>query len=247
MRLAEKVIVITGGARGIGGATAARCAAEGAAVVIGDVLDADGAATVADIADRGGQATYRHTDVTSEESCRHLIATAVETYGRLDVLITCAGILKGDWTPIEELEDEVFSTVVDVNLRGTYLCVKHAVPHLPQPGGVILSLASGAGVRGGSSSMAYGASKGGVHGLSLALAGQLEPRGIRVHGICPGSLATVLKLNNIGNLAEKRGEAREAAMEAARATLGDPAGVARVLAFLASDDADYVRGTIFPR
>ena len=95
--------------------------------------------------------------------------------------------------------------------------------------------------------MAYAASKGGVHGLAMALEGQLAPRGIRVNAICPGSLATVLKLNNIGNLAEQQGESREAAMEAARATLGDPAGVGRILSFLASDEADYVRGTIFTR
>jgi NAD(P)-dependent dehydrogenase (short-subunit alcohol dehydrogenase family) len=239
--------VITGGARGIGRAAAECCAAAGAAVVIGDVLAEEGAATVAAITGAGGRASFQPTDVTSEEDCRHLIGTAVGTFGRLDALITCAGILRGDWTPVESLDDAIFQTVVDINLRGTFLCVKHAVPRLLQPGGVIVCLASGAGVRGGSSSMAYGASKGGVHGLSLALADHLAPRGIRVHGVCPGGIATVMKLDNIGKLAEQRGESRQTAIEAARTTLGDPMGVGRILAFLVSDAADYVRGTIFTR
>jgi NAD(P)-dependent dehydrogenase (short-subunit alcohol dehydrogenase family) len=187
------------------------------------------------------------TDVTSEAACRQLIATAVETYGRLDALITCAGILRGDWVEVDDLEESVFTGVLDVNLRGTFLCAKHAVPHLPQPGGVIVVLASGAGVRGGSSSVAYGSSKGGVHGLALVLESHLAKRGIRVHDVCPGGIATDMKLDNIGNQAERRGESRQAAMEAARPELGDPAGVGRILAWLVSDDADYVRGSIHTR
>lgn len=247
MGLAGKVVVITGGARGIGQAAAECCARAGAAVVIGDLLEDAGVAAVAALAAGGGRAAFVRTDVTREADCGRLMATAVERFGRLDALITCAGILRGDWTPVDELEDSIFSAVVDVNLRGTFLCVRQAVPRLPQPGGVILCIASGAGVRGGSSSMAYAASKGGVHGFAMAIEAQLAPRGIRVHAICPGSLATDMKLNNIGNLAERRGESREAAMAAARPTLGDPVGVGRILAFLASDDADYVRGTIFTR
>jgi NAD(P)-dependent dehydrogenase (short-subunit alcohol dehydrogenase family) len=247
MRLAGKVVVITGGARGIGRAAAECCAADGAAVVVGDLLAEQGDETIAAIAAAGGRATFVATDVTREEDCRRLIATAIETYGRLDALITCAGVLRGDWTPVEALDDAIFAGVLDVNMRGTFLCVKHAVPRLPQPGGVILCLASGAGVRGGSSSMAYGASKGGVHGLAMALEAHLAPRGIRVNDICPGGIATEMKLNNIGNLAEQQGESRQAAMEAARPTLGDPAGVGRILAWLASEDADYVRGSIFTR
>ena len=247
MRLQGKVVAITGGARGIGRAAAECCAGEGAAVVIGDLLPEEGDATVAAIEGQGGRARFVPTDVTREEDCARLMAAAVEAFGRLDVLITCAGILRGDWTPVDELDDEVFRAVIDVNLRGTFLSVKHAVPRLPQPGGVIICIASGAGVRGGSSSMAYAPSKGGVHGFAMAIEAQLAPRGIRVNDVCPGNLATELKLRNIGNQAAKRGESPEAAMEAARPTLGDPIGVGRILAFLASDEADYLRGTIFTR
>ena len=111
----------------------------------------------------------------------------------------------------------------------------------------MILIASGAGVRGGSSSVAYGSSKGGVHGLSLVLAPQLESAGIRVHGICPGSLATELKLDNVADMARIQGKDPVEARAKAARELGDPAGVARLLTFLATDDADYVRGSIFTR
>lgn len=247
MQLAGKVVVITGGARGIGRAAAACCAADGAMVVCGDLLEADGQATVAEIERLGGQAHFVTTDVTSEDDCRRLMTTAMERYGRLDALITAAGILRGDWLQVDELEDAVFRSVIDVNLRGSFLCAKYAVPHLTKPGGVIICISSGAGVRGGSSSVAYGSSKGGVYGLALVLEQHLAERGIRVHAVCPGGIATEMKLANIGNQAEQRGQSRQAAIEAARPTLGDPIGVGRILAFLVSAEADYVRGAIHTR
>lgn len=248
MRLEGRVAVVTGGARGIGGATAELLAKDGARVVIGD-LRADAAqATLARIAAGGGEAVFVETDVTNEESARRLMAAAVERWGRLDVLVHAAGILKGATLLVDELDAAVFDEVVNVNLRGAFLCAKHAAAQMrAQRSGVMLLIASGAGVRGGSSSVAYGSSKGGVHGLSLVLAPQLEPQGIRVHGICPGSLATELKLDNVADVARAAGQDPVAARERAARELGDPAGVARILAFLASDDADYVRGSIFTR
>ncbi len=131
-------------------------------------------------------------------------------------------------------------------MRGTFLTVKHAVPHLKRSGGgVILCISSGAGVRGPSSSIAYGTSKAGVHGFVMTLQPRLEPQGIRVHAICPGSINTVLKRENVADGARAAG--RDVAQALAAAALGDPMGVAKVLAFLASDDAEYVRGTIFTR
>lgn len=248
MRLDGKVAVVTGGARGIGGATAELLAKDGARVVIGD-LRADAAqATLGRIAAAGGGAVFVETDVTNEDSARRLMAAAVERWGRLDVLVHAAGILKGATLLVDELDTAVFDEVVTVNLRGAFLCAKHAAAQMrTQRSGVMLLIASGAGVRGGSSSVAYGSSKGGVHGLSLVLAPQLEPHGIRVHGICPGSLATELKLDNVADVARAAGKDPVAARERAARELGDPAGVARILAFLASDEADYVRGSIFTR
>lgn len=246
-RLQGKVAVITGGARGIGGATAQLFAAEGAKVVVGDLLDDEGAETVAAIKKNGGDATFVKTDVTREEDCRALAQAAVDAYGRLDVVVTCAGILHGAYVALEELDLEVFERVQAVNVRGTFLAVKHAVPHIKQSGGggVVLCISSGAGVRGSSSSIAYGTSKAGVHGMVMTLQPRLEPQGIRVHAICPGSIDTVLKRENVADGARASG--RDVPQALASAGLGAPEGVARVLAFLASDDADFVRGTIFTR
>ena len=248
MGLQGKVAVVTGGARGIGGATAELLASHGARVAIGDLLGLEGEETLGRIKAAGGEGLFRQTDVTDEASARALMDAAVERWGRLDVLVHAAGILKGATLLVDELDAGVFDEVIAVNLRGAFLCAKAAAQHMRrQRAGVMLLIASGAGVRGGSSSVAYGSSKGGVHGLSLVLAPQLEPFGVRVHGICPGSLATELKLTNVADVARARGDDPVAARERAARELGDPLGVARILAFLASDDADYVRGTVFTR
>jgi NAD(P)-dependent dehydrogenase (short-subunit alcohol dehydrogenase family) len=216
--------------------------------VIGDMRAPEAQSTLGRISQAGGEAIFVPTDVTDEAAARRLMEAAVERWGRLDVLVHAAGILKGATLAIDELETAVFDEVIQVNLRGAFLCSKAAAGIMRERGGgVMLLIASGAGVRGGSSSVAYGSSKGGVHGLSLVLAPQLEPAGIRVHGICPGSLATELKLDNVADVARARGQDAAAARERAARELGDPVGVARILAFLASDEADYVRGTIFTR
>lgn len=245
-----KVVVVTGGARGIGGATAEVLAARGARVVIGDLLAQEASATTTRIEKAGGAGIYVETDVTDLRSCEGLMTTAVKRFGGLDALVCCAGILRGAFEQVDVLEDETFQRVIDVNVRGTFLAAKAAVPHLRRRGrGVILMIASGAGVRGASSSLAYGASKGGVNGFGMTLEAHLAPHNIRVNVICPGNLATVLKLENIADGARARGQDPDAAVARAKESgqVGDPMGVARILAFLASDDADYVRGNVFTR
>lgn len=248
MGLRDRVVIITGGSRGIGAATARAVAGDGGKVVIGDMLEADGEATAAAIRSAGGEAVFVRTDVSREADCSQLAAAAVERHGRLDVVICCAGILRGAMLQAEALEEATFESVLDVNLKGTFLTVKAALPSLRKAAqGVVLVLASEAGTKIPSSSLAYGASKGGVHGFAMTLEAQLAPHGIRVNEICPSSIATPMRIENLVDRARAAGQDPEAARAQAVTEAGDPAGVAKILAFLASSDAEYVRGTIYTR
>jgi len=241
-----KKILITGAAQGIGEATARLCARRGATVLLVDVKADKGEAVAASIRESGGQATFHALDIRKEDDVQALFAQIGETHGYLDVIICAAGVLLGAYLQPEEFPTETFDFVMEVNVRGTFLCTKYATPLIvksQKP--VMILIASGAGVIGGSSSIAYGTSKGAVNGMSMVLAGHLASRNVRVHAVCPGGIATEMKLTNIQDAAEKQGRPYEEMLAASN--LGDPIGVARFLAFLASDDADYVRGTMFTR
>ncbi len=242
--LTGKVIVITGGASGIGAATTRLCAIRGAHVVIGDVNDAVGTRLAQDLKDLGLSATFVHTDVVQEADCQHLMQSALDRHAVLDVLVASAGILQGAQVDAASFDLEVFQRVQDVNVRGTFLSLKHAVAAMGDRGGTILLLSSGAGVTGGSSSVAYGTSKAAIHGLGLAVQRHLGRRPIRVNTVCPGSISTPLKRQNVEDVGHAQGQS-EAEIDAAKQALHDPEGVARVLAFLASDDAAAIHGTVF--
>jgi NAD(P)-dependent dehydrogenase (short-subunit alcohol dehydrogenase family) len=238
--LGNKVILVVGGASGIGRATAALCAARGATVVVAD-LDAAAGSQVA--AALGG--SFVAVDVTDPTSVQAMVATIGRQHGRLNALIQAAGVLKGAYMPVDEFPLEAWRTVMEVNVTGSFLCAKHAVPLLKKAGsGVIVLVSSGAAV-GGSSSVAYGASKGGVNSLGITLANKLAPEGIRVNVVMPGNIDTAMKRSVIALEAEQCGRTLEDAVVAAR--LGAPEGVAKVLAWLVSDEADYVRGMITTR
>lgn len=240
LRLTDKTILITGAASGIGRAAACCCAREGARVI---AVDLDASGVEACLSELGDTASGHTLDVQDETQVRALFETLSRSIEHLDGLIHAAGILEGALVPIDEFEELTWDRVIDVNLKGSFLLSKYAVPLLEKTGGVLVLIASGAGVRGGSSSIAYGSSKGGVHGLSLVLASQLAPRNIRVHAVCPGALATPLKLRVVEKQADRAGRP----LEDMTARLGDPEGVGKILAFLVSDDADYLRGDIFTR
>ena len=248
MRLVNRVVLITGGGRGIGAATAKVAAAEGGRVVIADMLEAEGEATVAAIRAGGGRALFVRTDVTAEADCARLAQAAVEAFGGIDALVCCAGILQGAMQEAEALEPAVFDRVLQVNLKGAFLTVRAALPHLRKAAqAAVILLASEAGVKIPSSSLAYGASKGGVHGLAMTLEAQLAPHGIRVNDVCPSSIATPMRIDNLVDRAKAAGQDPEEARARAIREAGDPLGVAKILAFLASPDAEYLRGTIFTR
>ena len=248
MHVDGKRVLITGGGSGIGRATATKLAAGGARLAIADRDEAGARETAAVLHQGGGEAEAFGVDISREEDCARLAATLAQRWQALDTVICCAGILRGAYVPVAELDLATFDDVVGVNLRGAFLTVKHMVPLLRQGRNpLVILLASGAGVAGGSSSVAYGSSKGGVHGLSLVLERQLSREGIRVLDVCPGSVNTPMKRTNIGDEARSRG-ADGAAAEAAAATyLTDPALLGNLLCFLTSDDGAAVRGTIFTK
>ena len=248
MRLDGKIVAITGGATGIGAASAQLFCERGATTCILDYNQEDGTATVDRIVTAGGRASFHQLDVRAADEVAAAFGEVAERHGRVDVLVCCAGVIKGAHRGIQEVTEEDWDATVDTNLKGTYLATKHATPLLIKgTDPVLLLISSGAGVKGASSSYAYAASKAGIYGLRFNLEKELGQHGVRVHVICPGGLATPLKLANIGEAAEKRGEDPQLAMEKARQSLGDPMGVARVLCFLASEEGSYVRGTINTR
>lgn len=248
MRLANKIALITGGSTGIGRATAELYATEGAQVIIVDYNQSEGQAAVEKIQASGGQAAFYQVDVRLEQHVANVFQQIAKDYNHLDLMVCSAGILKGAFKHIEELEESDWDATIDTNLKGTYLTVKYASPLLAKAGqSVLLLIASGAGVRGGSSSYAYAASKAGMHGLHYNIERDLGAKGTRVHVICPGGIATPLKLANVAEGAAAAGQDPEAARAQAANNLGDPMGIARVLAFLSSDEGSYIRGTIFTR
>lgn len=243
MRLDGKRIVLTGAASGIGKASTRRVASDGARVAMLDVMDDAGGELAAEL---GVNARYWHADVADEAAVETVIAEAADWLGGIDVLLHIAGVLDGADVDLGEFSEDTWDRVIDINLKGSFIVAKHVAAVMRPAGrGVMVLTSSGAGVKGGSSSFAYGSSKGGVHGLAMVLEQRLAPLGIRVNDVAPGNIDTPLKVTQVRETYEKTGDSEH--FEQTMASLADPSGVAAVMAFLASDDADYVRGTIFTR
>jgi NAD(P)-dependent dehydrogenase (short-subunit alcohol dehydrogenase family) len=242
--LEGKRTLITGAATGIGRATTIRVASEGAPVAALDVNDEEAASTLKTVADAGGRARYWHADVSCEQEVRHAVEEAADWLGGgIDVLLHLAGVLKGAHVEVTELSEEMWDSVIDVNLKGSFLVVKHVATQMIRQGsGVIVLTSSGAGVLGSGSSYAYSSSKGGTLGLALTLDQHLSRHGIRVNDVSPGSIDTPLKVAATEESYRNTGD-REAYDRTIRG-MSPPEGVAAVLAFLASDDASYIRGSI---
>ncbi|UHQ19393.1 glucose 1-dehydrogenase [Lysobacter sp. KIS68-7] len=226
-----KVVLVTGGARGIGAAIAQAVVAEGANVVIGDVLDRDGEELVSAI---GRAATYVHLDVTRLDDWAAAVATAVETWGALDVLVNNAGIAR--YGAIDQCSFVDWENVLAVNLTGAFNGIRAAVPALKAAGGgSIVNISSMAGMRGEANMPGYVASKWGVRGLTKAAALDLAPYGIRVNSIHPGIVHT--PLNEDGPQVELR--------HVAMGRIGQPMEIARLAVFLASEASSFSTGAEF--
>ena len=243
MTLTDKTILIVGGAAGIGSAAAELCAARGARVIVADLDEVAGNQT----AERcNGQ--YLPVNVTDELSVQAMYALIERHYGHINVLLHTAGVLRGAYQPLEEFPLDTWRAVLDVNTTGSFLCAKHAVPLLKKAGGGVIVLTSSGAAVGGSSSFAYGASKGGVSSLGVSLANALAKDNIRVNVVSPGNIDTAMKRSVIAaDVQRQQGGAANLEQAVSAAQLGQPEGVARVLAFLASDEAEYVRGLVQTR
>ena len=242
--LSGKRVLVTGASTGIGRATAIRIASEGGRVALFDVNDSDAESTLSTILDSGGDARYWRVDVTDEGEVSGGVDEAANWLGGgIDVLAHLAGILKGSGLEVTDVDESIWDPVIEVNLKGSYIVVKHVARHMiPMQSGVIILTSSGAGVIGGSSSVAYGASKGGTHGLAMTLDTHLSRHGIRVNDVLPGNLETPLKIGATEEQLANTGDRER--YDDIMAGLSSPGGVAAVIAFLASDDADYVRGSV---
>lgn len=237
MRLEGKVALITGGSRGQGATEAELFVEEGAKVVIADILEPEGNAVVAQIREGGGDASFIKLDVTSEDDWRDAVEFALNTYGRLDVLINNAAIYKR--TPIVQTELDEWNQIMDINSTGVFLGTKHAVPAMQKSGGgSIINISSTAGLVGSERGSAYGASKGSVRLFTKYTAIQHAADGIRANSIHPGPIDTEMIKENIST-PEDRAES-EARVPLGR--IGTVMDVAYGALFLASDESSFMTG-----
>ncbi len=243
-RLTGRVAAVTGGASGIGEATARRFHAEGASVVIADIQDDAGRALAAELGER---ALFVRTDVSREEDVAALVDTAVDRFGQLDVMFNNAGIM-GALGPIDATRMSDADLTIAVNLRGVICGMKHAARVMkPRRSGVILSTSSPAGVLGGIGPHIYSAVKAAVIGLSNSVAAELRQHGIRVNTIIPGAVVSPMTAGVVADDATDLAGAEEALGRTA--LMGrpiQPADVAAGALYLASDDAAFVTGVVLP-
>ena len=234
-----KVALVTGGASGIGRATALMFAREGAKLVIADMNEDGGQQTVHMITENGGEATFVQVDVTSASAVEAMISKTVETYGRLDCAHNNAGISSGLRALTADYPEERWHQVIAVNLTGVWLCMKYEIVQmLHQGGGAIVNTASIAGLVGSAGGAAYTASKHGVVGLTKTAALEYAQQGIRVNCVCPGYIQTPMTASS---LSDPERQAQIIAREPI-GRVGTPEEIAEAVIWLCSDAASFVTG-----
>lgn len=240
-RFAGKVVLVTGGNVGIGRAAAEAFAREGAVVVISARREAEGIAAVERIQAAGGAASFVRADVSREEEVAALVAQTVSAHGRLDVVFNNAGI-EGKLGPIGTLAAADFEETFAVNVRGTWLVMKHALPHLRATRGSIVNNTSVAADIGMAGTSIYASSKGAVSSMTRAAAIEFIQAGVRVNAVSPGPIETDMGSRFFGSIDNMRGFAKTAVPAA---TPGTPADIAEAVLYLASPQAAFVVGQIF--
>jgi NAD(P)-dependent dehydrogenase (short-subunit alcohol dehydrogenase family) len=240
-RLAGKVAIVTGGAGGIGAATAHDLGREGAAVAVVDIDEAKAAEVVDEIRRTGARAIALGGDLAEEQTARHVVQSTVAEFGRVDVLhnnaaLTASSFLSRD-TTVSEMPLDVWQRSLEVNLGSQLLMCKHAVPQMRKNGGSIINMSSGAALSGDRTRLAYGVSKSAVHALTMYVATSEGKRGVRANTIVPGLIVTDAVRAHLSD---------DAIGRLGRATLtpylGQPKDVADLVVFLASEQSRYITG-----
>ncbi|MBN1444794.1 MAG: glucose 1-dehydrogenase [Candidatus Omnitrophica bacterium] len=243
MRLKNRTAVITGAGRGIGKAAALLFAKEGACVVAVD-LDADrGEATVREIRESTGSAVFVQADVSKAEQVKKIVSVAVEKFGSVNILYNNAAVFLPTDGAVTEIQEENWDRILDINLKGTFLCCKYAIPEILRAnGGSIINTSSSAGVVGVPGCDAYTATKGAVIALTRSMAVEYGPK-IRVNCIVPCAVETAMNVSSAGvnpNFDEKR-----FFRMAPSGRYGTPEEVAMLALFLASDESSFCYGGLF--
>jgi 3-oxoacyl-[acyl-carrier protein] reductase len=240
----EQVVIVTGAAAGIGRATARRFAEEGARVAAWDVNAEAGASVVAEVEAAGGQGLFRAVNVASRADVDAAVAEVVERWGRVDVLVNNAGIVRDaqlvkwkDGEVVSVMSDETFDAVIDVNLKGVFYCARAVVPHMIREGrGVILNASSVVGLYGNFGQTNYAATKAAVINMTRTWSRELGRYGIRVNAVAPGFIATEI----LRAMPQKVLDGMVGRTPLGR--MGDPRDIAEAYAWLASDKASFVHG-----
>jgi len=239
--LKNKVALITGGASGIGRATAILFAQEGAAVVIADIDAEAGQAVVKEIEAAGGRALFTACDVTKAQDCQQAVEAAVAAFGGLDILFNNAGIIRrADVLTTTEAE---WDRVMDVNVKSIFLMSKCAIPHMERRGGgAIINTSSGWGLKGGRNAVSYCASKGAVTNMTRAMAIDHGRQNIRVNAVCPGDTDTPTLRSEAKQLGQPENEFLTESAARPLGRYGRPEEIAEAVLFLASEAASYITG-----
>ncbi|MBC8174562.1 MAG: 3-oxoacyl-ACP reductase FabG [Candidatus Marinimicrobia bacterium] len=235
--LRDKTVIITGAGQGIGKATAIRFSEEGAKVVIADLNETTGQAVADGIQSTGGEAIFTYVNVADRDSVKAMVSSAIKTYGGIDVLVNNAGIIED--VTLKKLRDEQFDKVIKVNLRGTFICTQEVTAVMCEQGsGVILNASSVVALYGNFGQTNYVASKSGVIGMTKVWARELAKDGIRVNAVAPGFIQTDMLAHIPEDIMTKL------ANKVPLKRMGTPEDIAAAYVFLASDDANYINGTV---
>lgn len=248
-RLKDKVAVITGAAGGIGAASAQLFSSEGSSVVLLDIASDQGERVAESIRAAGGKAMFVRTDVTNEDSVKQAMASAVSEFGKLDILVNVAGGSSASDAPVHEVDMALWDKTISLDLKGTFLSCRHAIPAMIDAGGgAIVNISSWAALKHFYKHV-YVTAKGGVLSLTRSLAGEYVRHGIRANAICPGGVRSERNLQRFGNAAamtDVRSEARQRMLQEYPAFVGDPIDIAYIALFLASNESRMITGATIP-